>query len=229
VSHALPPDAAYRDLAVATTCEPLVTLTRDASAPAGSPSELAALLASDPARFRGRIAVPDIETNGLGFLAMLRWSEAPGFDAFLDALASCAPRAVGSAPALVSSVADGGSLALHLLGSYASRATASDATLHIAPSSTPSIAVSRVAFIPRRATNPEAAAAFLAYMLSDDGQAALGDAGLFPIAAPPTRPRAPIPLDDSFARLIDPAIRTRLLTCWRKAIGRNDTTGGFRS
>jgi len=225
VRHTLAPEAAYRDLAVATTCEPLVTLTRDASVPAGSLSEVAALLMSDPARFHGRVAVPDIETNGLGFLAMLRWSEMPGFDAFLDALASCAPRAVGSAPALVSAVADGGELALHLLGSYAARATRDDPALHIAPSSAPSIAVARVAFIPRRAANPEAASAFLAYLLSDEGQAALGEAGLFPIATPPARPRAPIPLDDSFARLIDPAVRAALLTRWRRAIGRNNTGG----
>jgi iron(III) transport system substrate-binding protein len=230
VRHGLPPQAAYRDLVVATTCEPLVTLTRDPSQPAGTPAEIAALIAADPARLRGRIAVPDIETNGLGFLAMLRWRDAPGFDAFLDALASCAPRPVGSAPALVSAVADGAELALHLLGSYAGRATSADPALHIAPTAVPSIAVARIAFIPRRAANPEAASAFLAYLLSGEGQAALDDAGLFPITAPPARPLAPIPLDDGFARLIDPAARAALLARWRRAIGRpNDATGGLRS
>jgi hypothetical protein len=107
VRHALPANAAYRDLAVATTCEPLFTLCRDTSRPAGSPADIATLIAVDPQRYRGAIAVPDIETNGLGYLAMLWWSEDPAFDDFLDALATCQPRAVGSAPALIAAMADG--------------------------------------------------------------------------------------------------------------------------
>jgi iron(III) transport system substrate-binding protein len=227
VRHMLPPEAAHRDLAVATTCEPLFTLTRDPSALAGAPAEIAAVIASDRARFRGRIAVPDIETNGLGFLAMLCWSRDAEFDAFLDALGSCVPRAVGSAPALVSAMAEGAEVALHLLGSYAQRAIAADPTLHIAPSVAPALAVGRIAFIPRRAANPEAASAFLAYLLSREGQAALGDAGLFPITAPPARPVAPIPLDESFARLLDQTTRSGLLARWRAALGRpTNNTGG---
>ena len=42
VRHTLPPTAVYRDLAVATTCEPLFTLCRDPSMPAGTPTEIAA-------------------------------------------------------------------------------------------------------------------------------------------------------------------------------------------
>lgn len=221
VRHDLPPGAAYRDLAVATTCEPLFTLTRNASAAAGTPAEIASLIASDRPRFRGRIAVPDIETNGLGFLAMLCWAlEQPGFDDFLDALAACEPRAAGSAPALIAAMSEGAELALHLLGAYAGRAVAADPALHLAPSAAPSLAVGRVAFIPRRAANPEAASTFLAYMLSPEGQAAIGEAGLFPIAETPQRPLAPIPLDESFSRLLDPASRSSLLTRWRSALGR---------
>ncbi len=217
----LPAGMAYRDLAVATTCEPLFALSRDAVAPAGTPAEIASLIANDPNRFRGRIAVPDIETNGLGFLAMLCWAlEDLGFDEFLDALALCRPRAVGSAPALIAAMSDGAELALHLLGSYARRAVAADPTLHIAPSAAPSLAVARIAFIPRRAANPEAASAFLAYMLSSKGQAAIGEAGLYPLTATPERPLAPIPLDERFSRLLDQKERASLLTRWRAALGR---------
>ncbi len=227
VRHTLPANAAYRDLAVATTCEPLFTLCRDPSLPAGSPVEIAALIAADPQRYRGAIAVPDIETNGLGFLAMLRWSEEPAFDSFLDALESCQPRAVGSAPALIAAVTDQAQLALHLLGAYALRAVAANPSLHIAPTAAPAMAVARVAFIPRRAANPEAASTFLAFLLSPEGQAAIGAAGLFPIAAPPAFPVAPIPLDESFTRLLQPKNRAALLEKWRAALGRPDTkTGG---
>ena len=206
VPLSLPAGMAYRDLAVATTCEPLFTLSRNAAEPAGTPAEIAALIASDPDRFRGRIAVPDIETNGLGFLAMLWWAlEDSGFDDFLDALARCVPRAVGSAPALIAAMSDGAELALHLLGAYANRAVAADPTLHIAPSAAPALAVSRIAFIPRRAANPEAASAFLAYMLSSEGQAAIGEAGLFPLTATPERPLAP----DPAGRTLFPSARSR--------------------
>lgn len=228
VRHCLPPDAAYRDLAVATTCEPLFTLSRDPSALAGTPVEIAALIGSDPDRYRGRIAVPDIEANGLGFLAMLQWSQQePDFDAFLAALQSCAPRAAGSAPALVSALAEGAELAPHVLASYALHAVAADSALHIAPSAAPLLAIARIAFIPRRAANPVAASAFLAHMLSPQGQAAIGEAGLFPLAAPPARAVARIPLDETFARLIDPTTRAAVLARWRTALGRSTpTTGG---
>jgi iron(III) transport system substrate-binding protein len=214
---------AYQDLAVATTCEPLFTLSRDPAARAGTPGEIAALIAQDPPRYRGRIVVPDIEANGLGFLAMLSWAlDDPAFDDFLAMLCSCAPRTVGSAPALIAAMAEGAVLALHLLGSYAKRAVADDPTLHIAPSTAPTLAVSRIAFIPRRAANPEAASWFLAFMLSPPGQAALGEAGLFPLTATPATRLAPIPLDEGFSRLLDEPARARLLTRWRTAVGRTE-------
>jgi iron(III) transport system substrate-binding protein len=225
LNHALPAGAAYRDLAVATTCEPLVALTRGAAKraamPAGTPAEIASLIESDVTRFHGRIVVPDIETNGLGFLAMLWWSEHDAsFDSFLEALALCAPVAVGSAPALIAAMSEGAELALHVLGAYAERAVAADPRLGVASSAAPWPAIARVAFIPRRAANPEAASLFLAFLLSADGQAAIGEAGLFPIAAKPQRPVVPIPLDERFPRLLDRALQSSLLLRWRTALGR---------
>ncbi|WP_426958479.1 ABC transporter substrate-binding protein [Muricoccus radiodurans] len=220
--------ARYRDLALSTTLEPLFTLVRRDAMPglvqAGTPGEVAELLGGDLASFRGRVACLDIERNGLGFLAFL-WAQQqePGFDRFLEALAACRPRTVGSAPALVESLETGGAvLSLHLLGSYARRASAAlPGVLGIAPSAAPPFGVSRIAFIPRGAANPEAARLFLATMMSPEGQTALGAAGLFPIrsarrAADGRGPR----LDEGFERLIDPAARERLLRRWRAALGR---------
>ncbi len=221
--HGLPAGAAWRDLALATTAEPLFTLARDGGTPAGTPAEIAALLAAAPERFRGRVVLPDIESNGLGFLAMLRWSlEEPGFDAFLDALGRASPRAVGSAAALVTAMTEGAQLGLHVLGAYARRTVAADSSLHIAPSTAAAPAVARVAFIPRRAANPEAAAAFLAYLISPEGQAALDTAGLFPITRGESAAVSPIPIDAGFARLLDPAAREALRRRWRRALGRQE-------
>jgi iron(III) transport system substrate-binding protein len=220
--HGLPPWAAFRDLAVATTAEPLVTLLRGATAPAGTPAEIAALLRAEPERFRGRTVVPDIEANGLGFLAMLRWSlEEPGFDAMLEALAGVGPRPVGSIGALVVAMEQGAKLGLHVLGAYAARSVAADAGLAIAPSAAPAPAASRIAFIPRGAANPEAASAFLAHLVSPEGQAALGAAGLYPILGAAGPPVSSIAIDRGFERLLDPATRAALLARWRAAVGRS--------
>jgi iron(III) transport system substrate-binding protein len=223
VSHSLPGAFAYRDLALATTCEPLFTVSREGDAPAGTPAEIAALLSADPARFAGRVALPDIEANGLGFLAMLRWSlTEPRFDAMTAALAAAKPRLAGSAPALVSAAADGARLTLHVLGAYAGRAILAHRGLSLAPSASLPLGVSRVALIPRGAGNPDAARSFLAHLVSDEGQAALDACGLFPILAPEAATVAPIPIDDGLAPLLDPTARTSLLARWRQAVGRHD-------
>jgi iron(III) transport system substrate-binding protein len=82
------------------------------------------------------------------------------------------------------------------------------------------MAVARVAFIPRRAANPEAASLFLGYLLSPEGQVAIGEAGLFPIHGKHERPIGPVPLDESFLQLLDPVFRASVLARWRAALGR---------
>ena len=227
VRHTLPSGAAYRDLAVATTCEPLFTLCRDPSRPAGSPAEIAALHRDRPATLSRRHRGPGYRDQrpGLpGDAALERGSRVRRFPGCAG-IVSAARRGLG---ARARRRGDGrAELAIHLLGAYALRAVAANPSLHIAPSSAPAMAVSRVAFIPRRAANPEAASAFLAYLLSPEGQAAIGEAGLFPIATPPAFRVAPIPLDESFARLLAPQPRAALLRRWRAALGRHDNnTGG---
>lgn len=217
VAHALPAGCDWRGLALATTREPVFTLMRGPAGPAGTFGEIAALIGADPARFAGQVAMPDIEANGLGFLALLDASlRDPGFEAGLDALAACTPFLGGSAPSLVN---HGGQIAIHVLGAYALRAEAAGQA-RIAPSAAPAPAVARLAFIPKRAANPEAASAFLAHLVSAEGQAALAEGGFWPVTQPPPRPIAPIALNEDFPRLLDPARRARLLARWRQAVGR---------
>ncbi len=219
----LPPEALHRDLAIATTSEPLATLLRAPLGgplrPAGTPAEIAALLRAEPARFRGRVVLPDIEANGLGFLAMLQWSlESPDFPALLDALAEARPRKAGSAAALVQGM-ESADLALHVLGAYARRAVAADPALSIAPSAAPPQSVARIAFIPTRAQQPDAARALLAYLVSAEGQAALDAAGLYPITRQPV---PPIPINRGFAALLDDKARAALLIRWRAATSKGE-------
>lgn len=230
-AHALPAGAVYRDMAYATTVEPLVTLVNrdcfDVRLPAGSLVELTAALWSDPEWFRGRLASYDIERNGLGFLALLHESRrGADFDAFIEVLAACRPKVFGSNPALVEEVASGrAALGYHVLGSYALRAVRSNPSLAIAASNAPPLAVSRVAFISSRAPHPNAAKLFLDYLLSRDGQQLLREAGLFPIRkeAGSGVPNGadgvtPIRIDQGFGDLLDPQRRRKVLRQWRAAV-----------
>lgn len=229
-AHALPAGAAYRDLAYATTLEPLLTLVNrdcfDASVAAGSLDEIAAAISRDPAKFYGCIASYDIESNGLGFLALLLESRrSADFSACLQTLARCKPKIFGSNPPLVEEVASGrAALAYHVLGSYALRAVAAYPSLAIAASNTPALAVSRVALVSSRAPHPRAAQLFLDYLLSRDGQQQLLEAGLFPIrtdagALPSGSVNASLlRIDQGGGELLDPGQRRELLERWRAAI-----------
>lgn len=220
------PGAVYGDCAFATTLEPLVTLVNrnfvDADRTAGSLHEIAALVTSDAARLDGRIAAFDIERNGLGFLALLAEStDTAALGSLLDSFRRAPPQLFGSNPPVVEAVASGdASLAFHVLGSYAERAVKAHPHLAIAPTASPRLATSRIAFTCRDAPNPRAAHAFVAYLLSRGGQDALGAAGLYPILDAPATGLAPIGLDRDFDRLLDPARRADLHAKWADAVGR---------
>ncbi len=237
-AHALPEGAVYRDMAYATTVEPLVTLVNrdrfDVRIPAGSIAELTAALRSDPARFRGRLASYDIERNGLGFLALLHESRRGAeFDAFMQVLAECRPRVFESNPELVAEVASGrAALACHVLRSFALRAVRSNPVLAIAATSAPPLAVSRVAFIANSAPHPNTAKLFLDYLLSRDGQQQLQEAELFPIRSEPdsrvpngANVIAPIRIDQGCGELLDQERRRKLLRQWQAAVAGPGSSG----
>ena len=233
-ARALPAGAVYRDLAYSTTLEPLLTLVNrncfDVNVAAGSLDEIAVAVSRDPAKFYGRVASYDIESNGLGFLALLLESRrSADFSACLQTLARGKPKIFGSNPPLVEEVASGrAALAYHVLGSYALRAVAMHPALAVAASNTPALAISRVAVVSSRAPHPRAARLFLDYLLSRDGQQQLLEAGLFPIRADVnTRPPGsvnvlPLRIDQGGGELLDAAQRRELLEQWRAAIGRPD-------
>ena len=230
-AHALPDGAVYRDMAYATTVEPLMTLVNrdrfDMCIPAGSIAELTAALTSDPVRFHGRLASYDIERNGLGFLALLHESRRGAeFNAFMQVLAECKPKVFGSNPELVEEVASGrAALGYHVLGSYALRAVRANPSLAIAASNVPPLAVSRVALISSCAPHPNAAKLFLDYLLSRDGQQQLLKAGLFPVRKEPdsrvpndTNVVEPIRIDQGCGELLDQERRRKLLRQWQAAV-----------
>lgn len=220
--------ANYRDMAYATTLEPLVTLINrnllDAATCAGSPAEITTVLNSDAQGWRDKVACYDIQSNGLGFLALLHESgREREFEAFMQALLTARARMFGSNPALVDAVASGGAaLAYHVLGAFALRAVRSNAALAIARTSVAQLAVSRIAFVPVSAPHPRAAGKFLDYLLSPAGQQNLAESELFPLlggdGTTPEPGRAqlvPIAIDQGLDALLDPVRRARLLERWQ--------------
>lgn len=209
--------AAWRDTVVATTCEPLFMLSRHASAPE-TLGDVVALIRRDPQRFHRRVVLPDIEANGLGFFALLHASlHDPAFDEFLELVQACAPRTAKSMPALVAALGEGAELGLHVLAGYALRAKAAIPALNLAPSP---VTISRLALIPCGAPNPGAATAFLRYMVSPEGQAALAEGGLLTLAAAAGDVN-PLRIEDDYRHYLDATTRAGLLARWRKAVGRS--------
>ena len=208
---------AWRDTVAATTYEPLFNLSRHVPAPR-TLGEVATLIKRDAQRFHRRIVVPDIESNGLGFFALLysRLHD-PAFDEFLDAVQACAPRTAKSMPALVSALEEGAELVLHVLAGYAMRAKAAIPELRLAASP---VTISRLALIPRGAPNPDAAAAFLRYMLSSEGQAGMAKGGLAPLPAA-TGEVNPLSIEEDFSQYLNATTRAELLARWRKTVGRS--------
>src|SRR6202035_5649791 len=104
------------------------------------------------------------------------------FTELTDALSICKPRAYTSNPEVINDVSTGRyALGYHVLASFALRAVRENPALTIAKTNVPSIAISRIAVIPKSAPHPDSAKLFLDYLLSRDGQQGLQDAGLFPI------------------------------------------------
>jgi iron(III) transport system substrate-binding protein len=224
-----PASAKYHDMAYATTVEPLLTVVNrdlfDIDLPAGSIGEIAGALKRDAAKLRGRVACCDIERNGVGCLALMYESrDLTSFSELTDALSICKPRAYPSNPEVIDEVSSGrAALGYHLLASFASRAVRENPALAIARTNIPSIAISRVAVIPKSAPHPEMAKLFVDYLLSREGQQQLQEAGLFPIKSMKASTGyangvEPIPIAEVCDELLDPERRAWVVHQWRAAI-----------
>ncbi len=231
VAAGLPAWANYRDMAYATTLEPLVTLVNrnqfETTTCAGTLTEITAVLNARPRELRDKIACYDIESNGLGFLALLQNSvRESDFGAFMRALAAARPRMFGSNPPLVDAVASGhAALAYHVLGAFALRALRANPSLAVAPTAGARLAVSRIAFVPVSAPHPRAARRFLYYLLSPEGQRRLAESELFPLRADDSiaaelgrAALAPIAIDQGLDALLDPVRRAKLRERWQAVV-----------
>jgi len=229
-AHALPNCARYQDLAFCTTLEPLVGLrhTQYLGPQDGISTlkELADLMQQRPDLLRQRMACLDIETNGMGFLAMLvARAQGDSFERFIRLAADLGVQGHGSNPPLVQAlVAQRAVLAFPVLGAFAARAVVAHPQLAVCTSPSPRLGVSRVALIPNGAPHPEQAACFVDFLLSPAGQDCMRQDGLFPLQdlgqsdGLPAMVVEPLPIDDGFAPWLEPQAREALRQDWRRLL-----------
>ena len=180
----LPRDLIWRDELFGVTREPAVMVYNRARVPPAeaprSRFDLIDLLRPADSPYIGRVATYDIEASGLGYLfAFADSQEATTFGRLLEALGRAGVWTACCSSELIDAVAEGRALiAYNVLGSYALARAARDPRIAVVAPSDYTLILSRAAMIPRGARNPDAAQAFLDFMLSDQGRRTLRRASL---------------------------------------------------
>lgn len=196
--------------------------------------QLTEFLRQNGKRFLGRIATYDIQKSGLGFLFLARdldqygtiWSLIRQFGVLNADLYT-------SSAQMIEDVAAGKHLlAYNVLGSYALSALEKSPDLGILLPEDYTLAISRIALIPKAAQNPQAGKLFLHFLLSETGQALLSQKGFFDITDPDIpalftqhqlRPPQlaflrPIKVGPGLLAYLDRLKRRKILSQWQTAL-----------
>jgi iron(III) transport system substrate-binding protein len=234
----LPKWAVYKHQAYGTTFEPVVFIynkqqVRGEEIPRDH-AAFARLLRADAGKFKGKVTAFDIEKSGVGFMfAVQDRAQYAGMKDFLGALGAAEYRASPGTGAMLEKVTSGEYLlGYNIMGAYALVRSKKEPSLGVVLPSDYTLVLSRVAFIGKRARNPNAARLWVDYMLSPRGQKVIGDSlELFTIrtdvdaeytAAKLARdigPNArPIPLDASVTTYLDPKKHAEFVADWNSAI-----------
>jgi iron(III) transport system substrate-binding protein len=227
-TDALPPWARWQDLLYAFAQEPVVLIVaRDALEghdPPHTRRELTQLLRDYPERFRGRIGTYNPESSGAGYLFVTQDARlSDTFWRLAEVMGGLAPRLYDSSAPMIADLQSGRLvLAYNVLGSYAApRIAGSDALLMIELQDH-TLTLLRSALVPRSAAAPELGAAFLDFLLGDEGRALIAsEAGLPPIneAALSAHPHLrPIRLDPGLLVYLDALKRRAFLEEWQAAL-----------
>lgn len=185
-----------------------------------SHADLLKSLQEHPDRWRGRVSVYDPVRSGVAFLHLSEdtqiWSNAW---ALMDEIGRSRPTVLVGGEDMMEGLATGRSaLAYNINQPFASWWIHQNNNPDIAVV-TPSdyhLSISRVAFILRSAPHPNAAKLFLDYAMSEEGQGALGSAGLPPArayrgAAPGDRP---VRVGPALLANLDQERRRQILSRW---------------
>ncbi len=229
--------ANWQDTAFALTFEPAVLVYHKPAFPDGPPRsrvELMDLLGRAPWGIKGRIGTYDIEKSAVGYLFMARDAEHfPDIWSVLRAMARVGLQTYPTSQGIIDRVADGRLvLGYNILGSYAAEQARLDPDIGLVLLRDYTVVVSRVALVPRGAASPDLGSAFLAFLMSADGQTLLSEklrlpsvslevsganSGAAMQAALGARLR-PVAVSPGVLVYLDQAKRQRILRLWRDAL-----------
>jgi iron(III) transport system substrate-binding protein len=225
----LPVWARWRDRLVSIAQEPVVLLLADAALPDGqapprSRRDLIALLRDHPQLFAGRIGTYDPRISGAGYLfltqdarmsdSIWRLAEVMGR---LDARLYCC------SGDMIAGLLSGELLVgYNVLGSYAAANLPAGSGVQAIALEDFTVTLQRTALIPVNAPLPEAGAALLRFLLSDEGQLIQSRATGFAVMRPETFATQPwlrpIRLDPGLLSSLDSMTRRRFLAEWTAAL-----------
>jgi iron(III) transport system substrate-binding protein len=236
----LPAWARWRNEAVGITFEPAVLvynrkLLAERQAPRSRP-ELLDALRQDAEFWRERVGTYDIDESAVGYLLASQDARLNSeFGSLLEALGSAGIRTAVTSADLLDQLERGDLvLGYNLLGSYARTRAEQNSDLLIVYPEDYTLAVSRTAVLSKNAPHPQAAHAFLEYLLSLRGQQTLaarsqlsaarpeivGPYSQMGIAERQVGPIRPIPLGPGLLTYLDDQKRRRLIESWNRAVVR---------
>lgn len=234
--------AKWQDTAFALTLEPAVLVYHLPSFPQGPPSSRLELMewlrAQNPApKGTGKIGTYDIEASAVGYLYLARdlehfqdiWS-------LIREMGTAGVQVFPTSQDIIGRVSDGRlALGYNILGSYAAEQARVYPDLGYLLLRDFTVVVSRVGLVPRASASPELGAAFLAFLMGQEGQGLMaqrlslpavssevasagglqGDLGLAQTAGH----LRPVAVSPGLMAYLDQGKRRRMLADWRNALG----------
>ena len=233
----LPPWAIYKNTGYGTSIEPAAVIYNKRLLPEAlvphSHDDLLRLLRDERAKLDGKVCTYDPEKSGIGYMfASDGLAHYPKYWELAAAFGAAHGKVYGGSGTMREKVVSGEHLmAFDVIGSYAQDWARQDPNLGVTYLADHVPAFSRVMLICKGAPHPAAAALFLDYVLSPDGQRAMGEGGLAAIRTdvsgtenPDTLGKlvggkvVPIALDEKLIAGLDPKRRAEFFRNWRKAM-----------
>lgn len=234
---ALPKWAVWKDAAYGTTYEPIAFVYNKRLVPEGDVpkdhTDLLKLLEAKTDSYKGKITAYDPERSGVGYLFcnedIKNFPQA--WDLF-KAMGKAQAKLYTSAGAMMERVTSGEHLiAYGIFGSYALGRSKKDPNLGIILPKDYTMVTSRVAFISKKAKNPNAGKLFLDYILSKRGQDIIANkADLYSLRADVDGEATikgvtqligdkarPVPINQTLLENLDQAKRLAFLLKWQQA------------
>ncbi|MGQ0564107.1 MAG: ABC transporter substrate-binding protein [Gemmobacter sp.] len=229
--------ANWRNTAFALTVEPGVMVWHRPSFPDGPPQSRLDVIGwlRTPAA-QGRVGTYDIERSAVGYLYLARDAEHfADVWAMVRLMGQAGLQTFPTSQEIIARVADGRlALGYNILGSYAADQARLHPDLGLVLPRDFTVVVSRVALVPRAAGRADLGTAFLAFLMSREGQVLLADRLRLPavslevagqnslsaMAAAMGDQLRPVPVSPGLLAYLDQSKRARLIARWRAALGR---------